>query len=62
MVAFQMICDGKDRLIKQFQEELKKKDDDYSKKLKDEAFDIKEMIKRMRKQFFDLRDQHFKEL
>jgi hypothetical protein len=35
MVAFQMICDGKDRLIKQFQEELKKKDDDYSKKLKD---------------------------
>lgn len=36
-----MIIDGKDRLIKIFQEELKKKDDDYTKKLKDEALDIK---------------------
>ena len=57
-----MIVEGKDRLIKEFQEELKRKDDDYSKKLKNEAFDIKDMISRMRSQLFTLRDQNFKEL
>ena len=61
-VSFQMIADGKDRLIKQFQDELKKKDDGYSKKIKDEAVDIKDLVTQMRSQFFTLRDQHLREL
>lgn len=36
--------EGKDSLIKEFWDELKKKDDEYVKMLKEESEDIKKMI------------------
>lgn len=52
---FQIIVEGKDKLIKEFWDELKKKDDDYVKMLKEHSSDIETMIINMRKQFFDIR-------
>jgi dynein regulatory complex protein 1 len=56
------IIDGKQRLIDQFTNELKKKDDDYVKMVKDQSQDIKQLVGRMRSQFFTLRDENLKEL
>lgn len=39
--AFKNIIDGKQRLIKQFWDQLKKKDDDYVKMMKQQSQDIK---------------------
>jgi len=41
---------------------LKKKDDEYSKTLKQEASDIKVLVSKMREQYFALRDQSVNEL
>jgi dynein regulatory complex protein 1 len=60
--TFKNIVDGKERLIDQFTDELKKKDDDYVKMLKEESQDIKQLVSRMRSQFFTLRDENLKEL
>lgn len=57
-----MIVAAKDKLINEFWEELKKKDDQYSKLLKDQANDIKVLVSKMREQYFALRDQSINEL
>ena len=57
-----MIVEGKDKLIKEFWDELKKKDDDYVKMLKEHASDIGTMIASMRRQFFDIRQRNLLEL
>lgn len=49
-------------MIQEFTDELKKKDDDYVKMLKDQSHDIKLLVGRMRSQFFTLRDENLKEL
>jgi len=41
---------------------LKKKDDQYSKTLKEQASDIKVLVSKMREQYFALRDQSIREL
>lgn len=60
--SFQLIITAKDRLIKEFQNELKKKDDQYSKMLKSQSEDVKVLVAKMREQYFALRDQSLKEL
>lgn len=57
-----MIIGAKDRLIKEFQNELKRKDDSYSKTLKSQSEDIKVLVAKMRQQYFALRDQSLNEL
>lgn len=57
-----MIVAAKDKLINEFWEELKKKDDQYSKLLKDQSSDIKVLVSKMREQYFALRDQSINEL
>jgi len=52
------ITASKDRLIKQFQLELKIKDEEYVKMLKSQAEDIELLIKRMRQQFYQLRQEY----
>ena len=41
---------------------MKKKDDQYTKTLKSQAEDIKDLVKKMREQYSTLRDQSLKEL
>lgn len=53
---------AKDKLIKEFQNELKKKDDQYTKTLKGQGKDIEELVDKMRKQYEALRAQSLKEL
>lgn len=60
--TFKNIIEGKERLIDQFTDELKKKDDEYVKMLKDQSTDIKDLVNKMRGQFFTLRDENLKEL
>lgn len=60
--AFKLIISAKDKLINQFWEELKKKDDQYSKTLKEQASDIKLLVSKMREQYFALRDESIREL
>ncbi len=60
--AFKLIIAAKDKLIGEFWDELKKKDDEYSKTLKQEANDIKVLVSKMRQQYFALRDQSVQEL
>lgn len=60
--AFKLIIAAKDKLIGEFWDELKKKDDEYSKTLKQEANDIKVLVSKMREQYFALRDQSVQEL
>ena len=57
-----MIVAAKDKLIDQFWEELKKKDDQYTKTMKEQSNDVKVVVSRMRDQYFALRDQSAKEL
>lgn len=56
------IIASKDRLIRQFQQELKIKDEEYVKMLKSQAEDIEILIKRMRTQFYQLRTQYENQL
>ena len=60
--SFKQIIAAKDKLINEFWEELKKKDDQYSKTLKDQSSDIKILVSKMREQYFALRDQSIREL
>ena len=60
--SFKLIVAAKDKLIEQFWEELKKKDDQYSKTLKQQASDVKVLVSHMREQYFALRDQSLTEL
>jgi len=43
-------------------DELNKKDDDFGKMIKDQSNDISTLIKRMRLQFFELRERIHNEL
>lgn len=54
--------EAKNKLIQEFQNELKKKDDQYSKTLKGQGEDIKILVAKMREQYFALRNQSLKEL
>lgn len=60
--TFKLIIGAKDKLINEFWEELKKKDDQYTKTLKEQASDIKVLVSKMREQYFILRDQSIREL
>lgn len=46
--AFKIIIAAKDKLIAEFWEELKKKDDQYTKTLKEQSNDIKVLVSKMR--------------
>jgi signal transduction histidine kinase len=54
--------DSKNALISLFQTDLRKKDDDYRKQLKEEDEDITEIIALMRRQFYELRETSLREL
>lgn len=60
--TFKLIIGAKDKLINEFWEELKKKDDQYTKTLKEQASDIKVLVSKMREQYFTLRGQSIREL
>eukprot|EP00736_Rhodelphis_marinus_P014422 Rmarinus@m.9693 len=66
MMAQKEACDriiaSKDRLIKEFQAELKAKDDEYVKALKKQAEDIDILLDRMGKQFVELQKSYEEEL
>lgn len=52
------IIEQKDRLIREFMQNLKVKDEEYVKSLKKQNDDIDELIKAMRKQFGDMRQDY----
>ena len=51
------IIDSKDTLINEFNNELKSKDEEYVKALKQQEEDITQLISRMRKQYSDLQKE-----
>jgi len=60
--SFQKILDSKNGLISMFKDDLRKKDDDYRKMLKDQGEDVELTIHNMRQQFYQLRDMYLGEL
>jgi dynein regulatory complex protein 1 len=60
--VFDKILDSKNGMIALFKENLKKKDDDYRKILKEQNEDIDQIIARMRNQFYGLRSMYLSEL
>ncbi len=60
--AFQKILDSKNGLIALFKDDLRKKDDDYRRILKDEQEDVETIVSRMRQQFYKLRNMYLSEL
>ncbi len=56
------ILDSKDGLIKELEDELVQKDEEYKESLKKMGIDIDQMIDEMRKQFYDMRKLYSKEL
>lgn len=60
--AFDKILNSKNGLIKLFQDDLRKKDDDYRKILKEQQEDVDSIIARMRQQFYQLRDMYLNEM
>jgi len=60
--ACKQIITQKDELIKSFMEQLKVKDEEYVKALKKQNDDIDELIKNMRKQFLDMRNDYHEQL
>jgi sugar-specific transcriptional regulator TrmB len=60
--AFQEILNSKNKLIKRFEEDLEKKDEDYVKMLNNQKRDINEILEKMREQFNQLRKVYLLEL
>jgi dynein regulatory complex protein 1 len=60
--ACQQIIESKDRRIRDFQTELKNKDEEYIKMLKQQSTDITELISKMRKQYLLLREDYERQL
>merc|ERR1719482_821291 len=58
----QAIVDSKDRRIREFQTELKNKDEEYIKVLKQQSTDISSLIAKMREQYFTLRKHYDEQL
>ena len=56
------IISSKDELIREFQQQLKSKDEEYVKALKQQADDIEEMLTRMRLEFKELQEEYEVEL
>lgn len=56
------VMNSKNGLIEYFKDELRGKDDDYRKMLKDQEEDIDAIIARMRNQFYSLRSMYLSEL
>jgi dynein regulatory complex protein 1 len=52
------IIASKDGLIREFQQQLKSKDEEYVKALKQQADDIEEMLTRMRLEFKELQEEY----
>ena len=52
------IISSKDGLIREFQQQLKSKDEEYVKALKQQADDIEEMLTRMRLEFKELQEEY----
>lgn len=59
---FGQIIAGKDSIRKEFEDELKRKDDEYVKMLKEQSNDIKDMISKMRNKFEEIRAANLIEL
>jgi len=60
--SFQRILDSKNGLISLFKDDLRKKDDDYRRILKEQCEDVDTIIHKMRQQFYKLRDMNLNEL
>lgn len=60
--AFGQITNGKEELRKEFEDELKRKDDEYVKMIKEQSNDVKDLIVKMRSQFHKIRDANLLEL
>merc|ERR1719482_2577791 len=60
--ACQAILDSKDRRIREFQTELKNKDEEYIKVLKQQSTDITSLVGQMREQYFALRKNYEEQL
>mmetsp|Transcript_11515 Transcript_11515/g.26219 ORF Transcript_11515/g.26219 Transcript_11515/m.26219 type:complete len:667 (+) Transcript_11515:113-2113(+) len=60
--ACQQITDSKDRRIRDFQTELKNKDEEYIKMLKRQSEDITTLIRKMREQYHTLRRHYDQQL
>jgi len=60
--ACKNIISQKDELIKAFMEQLKNKDEEYVKALKKQNDDVDDLIKAMRKQFIDMRNDYSDQL
>ena len=56
------IIASKDSVLREFQRQLKGKDEEYVKSLKEQAEDIQELLKRMRGEFKDLQESYEAEL
>ena len=56
------ILRSKDELIKEFRQELKKKDEEYVKALKQQKEDINQLLERMRQEFKELQGEYEVEL
>jgi len=56
------IIDSKEALIKELEDELIGKDEEYKDSLKRMGMDVDSMIEAMRKQFYDMRNEYAKEL
>merc|ERR1712232_140349 len=61
-LACQQIIESKDRRIREFQTELKTKDEDYVKMLKQQGADITSLILKMRDQYHTLRKSYEQQL
>ena len=59
---FGQIIDRKKELIKKYEDELKKRDEDYARTLKEQSEDITKLIALMRSQFVELRERYELEL
>merc|ERR1711972_377410 len=60
--ACQQIIESKDRRIRDFQTELKNKDEEYIKMLKQQSADITTLIAKMREQYQTMRRHYEQEL
>lgn len=58
----QVIIDSKDKMIKEFQQQLKMKDEEYVKSLKRQAEDIENLLEKMSQQFREMQEEYEVEL
>lgn len=62
MDACQSVIQSKDDIIAEFQKQLRSKDEDYVKNLRQQAEDVEQLIQRVRSEFSELSHEYDKEL